>query len=104
MISRELAGASLEPIILSLLAKSESYGYAFLQRIEDLYWVKLKRRRQGRNELSWRFSMLKNYLKIAFRNLHRHNGYAFINIGGLAIGLACNREIIYLLFQTDFGK
>jgi DNA-binding PadR family transcriptional regulator len=36
MISRELAGVSVKPIILSLLAKGESYGYALLQRIEDL--------------------------------------------------------------------
>ena len=35
MISRELAGASAKPIILSILAR-ESYGYAILKRIEDL--------------------------------------------------------------------
>lgn len=33
--------------------------------------------------------MLKNYLKSALRNIKRHNGYAFINIAGLAIGMAC---------------
>ena len=33
--------------------------------------------------------MLKNYLKVALRNLRRHKGYAFINILGLAVGLAC---------------
>jgi putative ABC transport system permease protein len=33
--------------------------------------------------------MLKNYLKIALRNLRRHKGYTFINIAGLAIGMAC---------------
>ena len=32
--------------------------------------------------------MLKNYLKIAFRNLKRYKGYSFINIAGLAIGMA----------------
>ncbi len=32
--------------------------------------------------------MLKNYLTIALRNLLRHKLYSFINIGGLAIGLA----------------
>lgn len=36
MLSRELAGASAKPIILSILASGESYGYAILQRIEDL--------------------------------------------------------------------
>lgn len=33
--------------------------------------------------------MLKNYIKTALRNLRRHKGYAFINIAGLAIGMAC---------------
>lgn len=33
--------------------------------------------------------MLGNYLKIAFRNLWKQKGYSFLNITGLAIGLAC---------------
>ncbi len=33
--------------------------------------------------------MFKNYLKIAFRNLRKQKIYSFINIAGLAIGLAC---------------
>lgn len=32
--------------------------------------------------------MLKNYLKIAFRNIRRNFTYSFINIFGLAVGLA----------------
>ena len=31
--------------------------------------------------------MFKNYFKIAFRNLHKHKIYSFINIFGLAIGI-----------------
>ncbi|WP_422858125.1 ABC transporter permease [Flagellimonas sp. S174] len=33
--------------------------------------------------------MIKNYLKLAWRNLLKNKGYSAINIGGLAIGLAC---------------
>ncbi len=33
--------------------------------------------------------MLKNYLKIAWRNIVRQKGYSFINIFGLAAGIAC---------------
>lgn len=33
--------------------------------------------------------MFKNYLKIALRNLLKHRAYSFINITGLAVGLAC---------------
>jgi len=43
--------------------------------------------------------MLKNYLKIAYRNIKRHKGYSFINISGLAIGMACC--ILILLFIFD---
>lgn len=33
--------------------------------------------------------MLRNYLKIAWRNLWKHRGFSFINITGVAVGLAC---------------
>ncbi len=33
--------------------------------------------------------MIRNYLKIAFRNLSKHKGFTFINIAGLAIGITC---------------
>jgi len=33
--------------------------------------------------------MFKNYLKIAIRNFKRQKVFSFINIGGLAIGIAC---------------
>ncbi len=37
----------------------------------------------------WRIVMFKNYLKIAFRNFTKHKSFSFINISGLAIGMAC---------------
>jgi putative ABC transport system permease protein len=43
--------------------------------------------------------MFHNYLKIAFRNLKRHKAYSFINIAGLAVGLACC--IMILLWVQD---
>jgi putative ABC transport system permease protein len=33
--------------------------------------------------------MLKNYLKIAIRNLRKHKAHSFLNVIGLAIGMAC---------------
>ncbi|HET6567882.1 MAG TPA: helix-turn-helix transcriptional regulator [Rhodothermales bacterium] len=36
MLTKELAGASARPIMLSLLSTGESYGYAIMQRIHDL--------------------------------------------------------------------
>ena len=46
--------------------------------------------------------MLKNYLKIALRNLRRHKGYSFINITGLAVGLACVLLIV-LYVQNELS-
>jgi len=43
--------------------------------------------------------MFKNYITIAFRNLTRQKGYSFINITGLAIGMAC--AIFILLWVQD---
>ena len=36
-----------------------------------------------------RLVMLKNYATITWRNIKRHKTYSFINIAGLAVGLAC---------------
>jgi putative ABC transport system permease protein len=43
--------------------------------------------------------MLRNYLKIALRNLARHRGYAFINILGLAVGIAAS--VLVMLYVVD---
>ncbi|MGD8428408.1 MAG: ABC transporter permease, partial [Balneolaceae bacterium] len=43
--------------------------------------------------------MIKNYLKIALRNLRKYKGYTFINISGLSIGLACC--VLIFLFVRD---
>ncbi len=46
--------------------------------------------------------MLKNYFKIAFRNLQKYKSYAFINIFGLAVGLA-SCILIALYVQDELG-
>jgi putative ABC transport system permease protein len=49
--------------------------------------------------------MLGNYLKVAFRNILRHKGFSFINIAGLAIGMACSLVIfLYIIRETSFDR
>ncbi len=53
----------------------------------------------GQHFVLWRFIMFKNYFKIAIRNFLRHRGYTFINVTGLAIGIACC--ILIMLWVQD---
>jgi putative ABC transport system permease protein len=43
--------------------------------------------------------MIKNFFKVAFRSLWRQKGYSFLNIFGLAIGMACS--LLILLWIRD---
>ncbi|MCD6329892.1 MAG: ABC transporter permease, partial [Candidatus Cloacimonetes bacterium] len=49
--------------------------------------------------------MFKQYLLLTWRNIKRHKIYAFLNIAGLAIGMAC--FIIIMLWvhhETSYDK
>jgi DNA-binding PadR family transcriptional regulator len=48
MIRKELVAASAEPLILSLLAQGESYGYAIIQEIKA----------RSQNQMQWTDGML----------------------------------------------
>src|SRR5690606_25761878 len=49
--------------------------------------------------------MLKNYFKIAFRNLKKNRGFTAINIVGLAIGRAAAMLILlWVTVQYGFNK
>ncbi len=48
MIRKELVAASAEPLILSLLARDESYGYAIIQDIKA----------RSQNQMQWTDGML----------------------------------------------
>jgi len=50
-------------------------------------------------KMYWSFVMVKNYIKIAWRNVKKHKGYSFLNIFGLAVGMACC--ILILLWVQD---
>jgi hypothetical protein len=48
MLAKELVAASTEPLILSLLSKGESYGYALIQEVKRL----------STDEIEWTDGML----------------------------------------------
>ena len=49
--------------------------------------------------------MLKNYLKIAVRNLLKHKGYSFVNIFGLAVGMTCCWLILlYVQHELSYDR
>ena len=55
------------------------------------YWIQIIRLFPSflKDCIYWRSEMIKNWLKIALRNIRRHKGYSFITTFGLAIGMAC---------------
>lgn len=49
--------------------------------------------------------MLRHYLMVAARHLARHRLYTFINIAGLALGLACVIFItLYIRYETSYDR
>jgi putative ABC transport system permease protein len=49
--------------------------------------------------------MIKNYFKIAWRNLGKNKGYTFVNIAGLGIAFSCSILIfLFCSFQLSFDR
>jgi putative ABC transport system permease protein len=49
--------------------------------------------------------MIRNYFKIAFRNLSRNKAFSFINIFGLAAGLTtCILILLYIFSESDYDQ
>jgi len=49
--------------------------------------------------------MLKNYFTIALRNLRKHSFYTFINVFGLAVGIAsCLLIVLYMANELSFDR
>jgi len=58
-----------------------------------------------KNSIYWGVIMFFSYLKIAFRNFRKNKGYTFINISGLAIGLACSILImLYVTYEKSYDS
>lgn len=56
-------------------------------------------------EIFGSFIMLKNYVKVALRNVRRHKGYSFINIFGLAVGMTvCLLMLMYVVHEISYDN
>jgi putative ABC transport system permease protein len=90
---RAYLGGDFEEIYNSIcsekgrLAADRWYWFQLIQSIPEIFI----------NSIYWSLVMLRNYLKITFRNLKRHLGYSVINVAGLSVGIAC--FILILLFS-----
>ncbi len=57
------------------------------------------------NSMYWSFTMFRNYMKIAFRNILKFKSYSLINIAGLALGMACFILIIlYVQYEMSYDS
>ena len=69
--------------------------YALLERsYRRVYWKKMRSEQRITDEILWRLSMMKNYLRLAIRRLRRQKGFTAINVLGLSVGLACSFFIL----------
>ena len=55
------------------------------------------------DNIIWSIEMIKNFVKIAFRNILKHKAYSLLNISGLAIGMACAIMImLYVINEKSY--
>ena len=54
------------------------------------------------NTILWSTIMFKNYIKAAFRNFKKRKGYSFINVAGLAVGMA-STILIFLWIHDELS-
>ncbi|MFC2141442.1 ABC transporter permease [Acidobacteriota bacterium] len=98
LASRERENAYLGDVEELFFDRVDSLG---LRKAKQWYWREVVKAfpRFIQESIRWRITMLKNYLKVAIRNIARHKGYSLINIVGLAVGMACC--ILILLWVFD---
>jgi putative ABC transport system permease protein len=58
-----------------------------------------------RHSVSWSMTMFSNYLLIAFRIMKRHKAFSFINVAGLAVGMACSILIgLFVVHESGYDR
>ncbi len=71
------------------------------------FWTMILRSLPGfiAAQISWRFQMIRNYLKIAYRNMRKQKAFTLITIGGLSAGIVCCLLIfMYVARETGYDR
>ena len=101
-------GATPEQAFRRAVREMDTHA-ALAQEYGKVYWQKIHHQGRLGEALQHHGSMLHNYFRVAFRHLTRHKGYTFINIVGLAVGIAgcllillfVRGELSYDTFHTE---
>jgi putative ABC transport system permease protein len=87
--------------------KKSGKGKADIQFMIDvllLFRPGIIRPTEGHKNLNT-YGMYKSYFKIGWRNILRNKGFSFINIGGLAVGMACFSIIVlYAEYELSYDR
>lgn len=72
---------------------------------QKIRWAKVKQQGQRIQEVHWWGMLCINYLKIAWRTVQRHKGYALVNGFGLVLGMAsCLVLVQYAVYEYSFDS
>ncbi len=110
-----------ERILSHMKKNSDEFSFLGDMNEEFIYLYKTKGKRKARfwywgqilvnipaflkDSIYWSFQMLKNYIIITWRNIKRNKGFSFINITGLAVGMAaCLLIVLWVQNELSFNK
>lgn len=108
-------------VLSQMMNRTRNYGFfgdleeLFHQKVRELglfrakIWFSLQILRTFPpflfNQMSWCLVMFGNYWKITWRGFRRHKGYSFINIFGLAVGMAsCFLILLWVSDELSFDR